>query len=95
MYYRFSYVLKISTLALVLAGLLLVGSFRPSESKVFDPEVFTLDNGLKVVVITNRRAPIVTHMIWYGVGAADEAPGESGLAHFLEHLMFKGTKSSL
>ena len=52
-------------------------------AKVFDPEVFTLDNGLEVVVIPNHRAPIVTHMVWYRVGAADEAPGESGLAHFL------------
>ena len=65
---------------------------RPLEAKVFEPEVFTLDNGLTVVVVTNRRAPIVTQMIWYKVGAADEAPGESGLAHFLEHLMFKGTE---
>ena len=64
---------------------------RPLEAKVFDPETFTLDNGLQVVVITNRRAPIVTHMVWYKVGAADEAPGETGIAHFLEHLMFKGT----
>ena len=61
------------------------------EARVFDPETFTLDNGLQVVVITNRRAPIVTHMLWYKVGAADEAAGESGNAHFLEHLMFKGT----
>ncbi len=65
-----------------------------AEAGVFDPETFTLDNGLKVIVVTNRRAPIVTHMIWYRVGAADEAPGESGLAHFLEHLMFKGTKNT-
>lgn len=63
------------------------------EARVFDPETFTLDNGLQVVVITNRRAPIVTHMVWYKVGAADETPGESGNAHFLEHLMFKGTKT--
>jgi zinc protease len=62
-------------------------------AKVFEPETFTLDNGLQVVVIANRRAPIVTHMVYYRVGAADEAPGESGLAHFLEHLMFKGTES--
>jgi zinc protease len=57
------------------------------------PEVadFTLANGLEVVVIPDRRAPVVTHMIWYKVGAADETPGKSGLAHFLEHLMFKGT----
>jgi zinc protease len=54
-------------------------------------EHFTLANGLEVVVIPDRRAPVVTHMIWYKVGAADEPPGKSGIAHFLEHLMFKGT----
>ena len=52
---------------------------------------FTLQNGLEVVVVPDHRAPVVTHMIWYKVGAADETPGKSGLAHFLEHLMFKGT----
>lgn len=52
---------------------------------------FTLANGLEVVVVPDHRAPVVTHMIWYKVGAADETPGKSGLAHFLEHLMFKGT----
>jgi zinc protease len=53
---------------------------------------FTLDNGLKVVVIEDHRAPVVVQMIWYRVGAADEPPGHSGIAHFLEHLMFKGTE---
>lgn len=52
---------------------------------------FKLPNGLEVVVLPDHRAPVVTHMIWYKVGAADETPGKSGLAHFLEHLMFKGT----
>ena len=52
---------------------------------------FKLGNGLEVVVLPDRRAPVVTHMIWYRVGAADEPPGKSGIAHFLEHLMFKGT----
>ena len=52
---------------------------------------FKLANGLEVVVLPDHRAPVVTHMIWYKVGAADEIPGKSGLAHFLEHLMFKGT----
>lgn len=56
-------------------------------------ESFTLDNGLQVVVIPDHRAPVVTHMIWYKVGAADEPEGQSGVAHFLEHLMFKGTKA--
>ena len=55
------------------------------------PASFTLDNGLQVVVIPDRRTPVVTQMIWYKVGSADETPGKSGLAHFLEHLMFKGT----
>jgi len=50
-----------------------------------------LANGLELVVIPDHRAPVVTHMIWYKVGSADETPGKSGLAHFLEHLMFKGT----
>lgn len=52
---------------------------------------YKLDNGLELVVIPDHRTPVVTHMIWYKVGSADETPGKSGLAHFLEHLMFKGT----
>ena len=52
---------------------------------------FFLDNGMQVVVITDDRAPAVTHMVWYRVGAADEPPGQSGIAHFVEHLMFKAT----
>lgn len=52
---------------------------------------FALANGLEVVVIEDHRAPVVVHMVWYRVGSADEAPGVSGIAHFLEHLMFKGT----
>jgi zinc protease len=57
------------------------------------PEIshFVLANGLEVVVIPDHRAPVATHMVWYKVGSADETPGKSGLAHFLEHLMFKGT----
>ncbi len=54
---------------------------------------FTLANGLQVVVIPDHRAPVVTHMVWYKVGAADDPPGKSGIAHFLEHLMFKGTST--
>lgn len=54
---------------------------------------FKLANGMDVVVIPDHRAPVVTQMVWYRVGAADEHEGVSGIAHFLEHLMFKGTKS--
>src|SRR5262244_3654260 len=55
---------------------------------------FTLANGLEMVVVPDHRTPVVTHMIWYKVGAADETAGKSGLAHFLEHLMFKGTAAN-
>jgi zinc protease len=53
---------------------------------------FQLNNGLEVVVIPDHRAPVVTHMIWYRNGSADDPLGQSGIAHFLEHLMFKGTQ---
>ncbi len=66
----------------------------PAGAKQFDAQSFTLSNGLQVVVIENHRAPIVSQMIWYKVGAADEPRGKSGIAHFLEHLMFKGTKET-
>lgn len=77
----------------LLTSLFLMGSAEPGDARVFDPETFTLDNGMQVVVITNRNAPVVTHMVWYKVGAADEPPGLSGVAHFLEHLMFLGTET--
>ncbi|MEM9625734.1 MAG: pitrilysin family protein [Pseudomonadota bacterium] len=64
-----------------------------SEAAVFNPETFTLDNGIQVVVITNRRAPVVTHHVWYRIGSSDSPPGKSGLPHFHEHLMFKATES--
>ncbi|MFY2824472.1 M16 family metallopeptidase [Ruegeria sp. MALMAid1280] len=52
---------------------------------------FTLDNGMDVVVVEDHRAPVVQHMVWYRAGSADEPVGSSGVAHFLEHLLFKGT----
>ena len=55
-------------------------------------EAFRLANGLDVVVVKDRRAPVVTHMVWYRNGSADDPVGKSGIAHFLEHLMFKGTE---
>src|SRR5690606_18705432 len=70
------------------------GLAAPAHAAPEGPAIssFTLANGLEVVVIPDHRTPVVTHMIWYKVGAADETPGKSGLAHFLEHLMFKGTQ---
>ncbi len=64
---------------------------RPERRTSQPPASFTLSNGLQVLVIPDHRTPVVTQMIWYKVGSADETPGKSGLAHFLEHLMFKGT----
>ncbi|ARE40464.1 Peptidase, M16 family [Rhodovulum sp. P5] len=69
-------------------GFLILLTLPARADKVTD---FTLDNGMQVVVIEDHRAPVVVNMVWYRVGAADEPPGKSGIAHFLEHLMFKGT----
>jgi len=78
---------------LIVAGLTLASMAVAAISAEAAPPVrqFTLANGLQVVVIPDHRAPVVTQMIWYKVGAGDEPPGTSGIAHFLEHLMFKGT----
>ncbi|MDJ0514300.1 MAG: pitrilysin family protein [Methyloceanibacter sp.] len=65
-------------------------SSEKTDKRAFE---FSLSNGLDVVVIPDHRAPVVTQMVWYKVGAADEPPGVSGIAHFLEHLMFKGTET--
>src|SRR5579864_1506067 len=81
-----SFFALISTLALS-TGSVLAQTTVTSER----PASFTLGNGLQVVVIPDHRTPVVTQMIWYRVGSADETSGKSGLAHFLEHLMFKGT----
>lgn len=66
-------------------------AFAPIKALAAEVTSFELDNGLEVVVVENRRAPVVVHMVWYRAGAADEPPGVSGIAHFLEHLMFKAT----
>lgn len=75
------------------AALVLVAALGASaaQATVFYPESFTLDNGLQVVVVQNRLSPAVAQMVWYKVGSADEDKGRSGLAHYLEHLMFRGT----
>ena len=63
-----------------------------AQAKLFDIEEFRLDNGLQVIVIPNHKAPIVKQMVWYKVGSVDEPAGKGGLAHLLEHLMFRGTE---
>ncbi|MEA1831254.1 pitrilysin family protein [Methylobacterium durans] len=74
------------------AGRLEAAPFGRSEAGGPEVSSFTLDNGLDVVVVPDHRAPVVTHMIWYRNGSADDPLGQSGIAHFLEHLMFKGTE---
>jgi zinc protease len=77
----------------VALALLMLASAAPAAADNAGPNVshFTLANGLEVVVVPDHRVPVITHMVWYRVGSADEPPGKSGIAHFLEHLMFKGT----
>ena len=79
-----------SVLAVVLMTIVPAVAEAPRDAA--EVENFLLDNGMEVVVIPDHRAPIVTHMVWYKIGSADEPPGKSGIAHFFEHLMFKGTK---
>jgi zinc protease len=76
---------RLSIASLLLAPLIAAPASAETVSN------FTLANGMDVVVIEDHRAPVVVHMVWYRAGSADEAPGVSGVAHFLEHLMFKGT----
>lgn len=75
------------------AALIAVAAVRPScaqDAKIFQ---FALQNGMQVVVVPDHRAPVVTQMLWYRVGAVDDPPGLSGMAHFFEHMMFRGTPS--
>ncbi len=81
--------MRVSMVALALWGAAVAA---PALSETVSD--FTLPNGLEVVVIEDHRAPVVVQMIWYKTGSADEAPGHSGIAHFLEHLMFKGTPTT-
>jgi zinc protease len=74
-----------------LVGLAVV-SLAATVASADEVTTFTLPNGMQGIVIEDHRAPVVTHMVWYRAGAADEKRGKSGIAHFLEHLMFKGTK---
>jgi zinc protease len=83
---------RIKSCQLIAACLLFLCSLSASAFALsIDVKTFTLANGLQVVVIPDHRAPVITHMVMYKVGAADEPKGKAGIAHFLEHLMYKGT----
>ena len=70
---------------------LVLALMMPGAALADEVSSFTLDNGMQIVVIEDHRAPVVVQMVWYRIGAADEVSGHSGIAHFLEHLMFQGT----
>src|SRR5512147_1304045 len=69
------------------------GRAATAASPTLDVAEATLDNGLRVLVLEDHRSPVVSTQVWYRVGSRNERPGATGLAHFLEHMMFKGTAS--
>ena len=78
---------------MALVGVCVIAATSLSADTIEDKvTTFQLDNGMDVVVIEDHRAPAAVHMLWYRAGSADETPGVSGVAHFLEHLLFKGTE---
>lgn len=74
-----------------IAGLVLAASTLNAKGIHDAVTSFELDNGMQVVVVEDHRAPVLQHMVWYKAGSADEPKGSSGVAHFLEHLLFKAT----
>ena len=64
-----------------------------APQKTLNTHEFQLSNGMKVIVREDHRAPTVAHMVWYRAGSMDEVNGKTGVAHVLEHMMFKGTKN--
>ena len=84
---------RLAVLSFLLVSAVVGALPAQARAGVFNPETFVLANGMQVVVVPNHRVPVVTHMVWYKVGSADEPEGKSGMAHFFEHLMFKGTET--
>lgn len=84
---------RLAGMVTLLLLLLAVQPQMRSQAAEFPLQEFTLGNGMRFVLLPNEQATAVFWSLWYDVGAADEVPGKTGLAHFLEHLMFKGTKT--
>ncbi|AGI69958.1 M16 family peptidase [Octadecabacter antarcticus 307] len=76
---------------LLAAAFAVFATSAPVLTQAEEVTTFQLDNGMDVVVIEDHRAPVVVHMLWYRAGSADEPVGSSGVAHYLEHLLFKAT----
>ena len=82
------------TVRIAILPLLILSLVAPSAARAADRVVSaTLDNGLRVLLLEDQRSPIVSFQVWYRVGSRNEHRGSTGIAHFLEHLMFKGTPS--
>jgi zinc protease len=79
-------------LGLVALLMTMLGALTPVDAT--QVQEFVLDNGLKILLLEDHKSPAVTFQVWYRVGARDEKDGKSGLAHFLEHMMFKGTPTT-
>ena len=79
-----------SAFGMLLFSLTTLTSAQTTSAKVVE---HTLANGLKILVAEDKRAPTVAHMVWYKAGSIDEVNGKTGVAHVLEHMMFKGTKT--
>jgi zinc protease len=83
------------TLGALFGTALAVSSSAPAENKERDKVFqFALQNGMQVLVVPDHRAPVITQMLWYRVGAVDDPPGLGGMAHFFEHMMFRGTTAN-
>jgi len=80
-------------LSLLLVSLLSI-PFNFTIAGAAQVQEFVLDNGLKVLLLEDHKSPAVTFQVWYRVGGRNEKDGKSGLAHFLEHMMFKGTPTT-
>src|SRR5688500_4181116 len=79
-----------ASLLLLLAAFTNAAAAATAASQIFESE---LPNGLRVIVKSDHRAPVVVCMLWYKVGSVDERSGTTGVAHVLEHMLFKGTKA--
>ena len=85
--------IRTKTLTFSIGLILLYGpNVYAKELQATDTHEFMLSNGMKVIVKEDHRAPTVAHMVWYKAGSIDEVNGKTGVAHVLEHMMFKGTK---
>ena len=78
---------------LALYALTISGTCLAADDLIIQFEEFTLDNGLRVIVHEDHKAPIIASNLWYHVGSKNENPGKTGFAHLFEHLMFNGTEN--